>query len=42
VSGHLKQATALPAGRQPTDSLLSGPMASLDMTVAQRQIPALL
>jgi len=34
VSGHLKGATALRAGRRPTDSLLGGQTASLDMTVA--------
>ena len=33
VSGHLKGATAFPAGRRPINSLLGGPMASLDMTV---------
>lgn len=34
MSGNLKGATALPEGRRPTDSLVGGPMASLDMTVA--------
>ena len=36
VSGHLQVATALTAGRQPTDSLLSGQTASLDMMEALR------
>jgi len=42
VSGHLQGATALPAGRQPTDSLLGGTTVSLDIMVAYSQIPALL
>jgi len=29
-----QRATDLPAGRQPTDSFLGGPTASLDMTAA--------